>query len=53
MEKIAQHLQECKACREEFDAMDYPENTLLDMENRYSFLNISDWICEETQLIEY
>ena len=47
MELIAQHLQECEECRDRFDAMEYPETTLIDMENRYSFKNLDDWICEK------
>jgi len=47
MELIAQHLQECEECRELFDAMEYPEKTLLDMENRHSFKDLSDWTCEK------
>ena len=51
LEKIAQHYQVCPECRNDFDSMEYEEKTLLDLENRYSFSDIKDWVCEKLSLL--
>jgi hypothetical protein len=44
--QIAAHLEQCPACREAFDAQEYPEATLIEFEPRLANSPISDWICD-------
>ena len=46
LEKIAEHFENCEECRKEFDAQEYPEETLIDFEDRLARTEISDWICD-------
>lgn len=45
-EQMAEHFETCEECRKEFDAMCYPEETLIEFEKNLSGTELSDWICE-------
>lgn len=47
LESIVDHFENCEECRNEFDAQEYPEETLIEFEDRLSNTDIYDWICEE------
>ncbi len=48
LEILADHVQECKECRDAFDAEEYEETTLIDLWHRYMHTeDISEWICDE------
>ena len=50
LEKMAEHYEHCKSCREEFDAQSYESETLIEFERDYLYnTHVSDWICEEYQ----
>jgi len=46
LEKIAEHFENCEECRKEFDALEYPEETLIEFEDRLARTEITDWICD-------
>lgn len=46
-EKIAEHFENCKECRKEFDAQAYPEETLIEFENRLNGTVLKEWVCNE------
>jgi len=49
LRQIASHLEYCKNCRDLFDSMNYPQDTLIDF--YYEVLrydtDLSHWICSE------
>ena len=49
LRQIASHLEHCKDCRDLFDSMNYPQETLIDF--YYEVLrydtDLSHWICSE------
>lgn len=47
LEVIAEHFKNCEECRKEFDAQEYPEETLINFEDRLSGTTRYDWGCEE------
>lgn len=50
LEKIAKHFETCAECRKQFDAQEYPEETIIDFEDRLTGTELSDWICEPNRL---
>lgn len=45
LEKIVSHFELCEECRRDFDAMGYPENTLIEFEHRLTGTKLKDWVC--------
>jgi len=50
LEEIAYHFETCEECRKDFDSMEYPEEWLIDFEERLSGTSINDWTCEKKPL---
>lgn len=53
LEKMAFHFSKCDECRFDFDAQEYPDETLLDFEKRLHNTSLDDWICNLFQKNEY
>lgn len=49
LEIIAAHYGECDECRQDFDAQEYEETTLIDLWHHFMAVNEApeEWICEE------
>lgn len=53
LEQIAEHFETCEECRKQFDAQEYPEQTLIEFEDYLSGTELSDWICGYTETGEF
>ena len=48
MRRMADHYEQCRECRDAFDAMEYDDEDLLEIATRIEqTTKDSDWICEE------